>query len=308
MSFTLRYRDFWPGFSANGFLFTDVIQSIFPKQKIKIIKDSKTKVDLEICSVFTYESHVDKLVNRSRALVSEEAMNEYTSRSEYGFRPSYKTLATKRVWFTGENLRPPVGLFDGTISFDPDDYRENNVYFPLFLFGIDWFNKKSSPNGGVSRDAVANRRPLNKAVTLSACSFASNRSPSREKLIKNVELILQVDQFGKSVGKRVESKLIVSSDYTFQICNENSMFPGYVTEKLIEAWQVGNIPIWTGLTGNKLDLNLDGILDFTGLNSEEIEFRLRGLDRDSIEEKLQSPLMNTPPTLRSLEDFFRKTI
>ena len=308
MSVTVRYRDFWPGFSADGFLFTDVIQSIYPKQKIEIIKDFKTKVDLEICSVFTYESQIEKLINRSRALVDEEAMDEYISRSEYGFRLSYKTLATKRVWFTGENLRPPVGLFDGTISFDPDDYRENNVYFPLFLFGINWFNRKLSPNGGVSREEIASRRSLNKTISRNACSFASNRSPSREKLIKNVELILQVDQFGKSVGKRVESKLIVSRDYTFQICNENSMFPGYVTEKLIEAWQVGNIPIWTGLAGNKLDLNLNAILDFTGLNSEEIEFQLRGLDRESIEEKLQSPLMNTPPTLKSLEDFFRKVI
>lgn len=50
---------------------------------------------------------------------------------------------------------------------------------------------------------------------------------------------------GSSNGWR-ETKLNVLRDYRFTIAFENSEMPGYTTEKLIDAWLAGSVPIYWG--------------------------------------------------------------
>jgi hypothetical protein len=57
----------------------------------------------------------------------------------------------------------------------------------------------------------------------------------------------QVDVFGKcgiplSYGEKY--KLNTISSYKFSLCFENSVYPGYFTEKLLHAKMTGNIPLY----------------------------------------------------------------
>jgi hypothetical protein len=38
----------------------------------------------------------------------------------------------------------------------------------------------------------------------------------------------------------------IASKYRFVLCFENDLYPGYVTEKLPEAWATGAIPLYWG--------------------------------------------------------------
>jgi hypothetical protein len=304
----VRYIDFWPGFVPEDFLMTELVRKMYPKSKVEIVTNKSTYVDLEICSVFTFNSLADKVRARVQGATSKEALRDYVCRTDFGHRPTYANLAKKRIWYTCENLRPPQELFDGTISYDKTDYAANNLYFPFFYNSIDWFSKSDVKKSLVKPETLVEKRTIEKVRALKACSFASNLAPNRERLISIVNQIFPVDAYGKSVGKFVASKPDVASRYIFQICNENSQYPGYVTEKLIEAWNFGNVPIWTGNLESNLSLNKKSFIDLTGMITTEIHELLTCLDQSDIEELQTAPLMTEIPSIEPLRIFLESLL
>lgn len=282
---------------------TKALKKIYPKSKIEIIVDEAAYVDLEICSVFTFSSFVNKAWARVQGLKGQDALKDYVCRTDFGHRPVYKNPAKKRIWYTCENLRPPQQLFDGTISFDKTDLVAKNLFFPFFYNSIDWFSNPEAKTNLVKPETLVEKRTIGKDRALKACSFASNLAPNRQRLINVVNQVFPVDTYGKSVGKFVASKADVANEYIFQICNENSLYPGYVTEKLIEAWNFGNIPIWSGSLESSLPINNNSIIDLTGMITNEIHELLIGLDQSDIEELQTAPLMTEVPSIEPLYVF-----
>jgi hypothetical protein len=82
----------------------------------------------------------------------------------------------------------------------------------------------------------------------------------------------QVDVYGKCgtpLDYGEKNKLNIVSDYKFSICFENSIYPGYFTEKLLHAKISGTIPLYYS------DLSFDS--DFNPkccINLEEVGFDL----------------------------------
>lgn len=304
----IRYLDFWPNFKPENFLFTELLKAIHGDEQVEIITNLRDTVDLEICSVFIFPKSRSKLIARSKALAGKSYLDEYVNNAVYGYRSRYKSTARKRVWYTGENLRPPKGHFDGTISFNRTDSRANNVFFPLIYFGLDWFPNSASSGTLISPESLIINRARREDQKIEACSFATNLAPNRQRLVRIIEESFPVSQFGKSVGQYVHSKSDEAQKYIFQICNENSYYPGYVTEKLLEAWNSGNIAIWEGEIGEDIPLNTNSFLNVMGLTEDEISQRIRSLDADKIDEMLTAPLMHSVPSIQPLTDFFRELV
>jgi len=53
----------------------------------------------------------------------------------------------------------------------------------------------------------------------------------------------------------VKAKCLFLNDYKFNLCFENSSYPGYATEKLYEAYMGGTVPIYWGSTTIECDFN-----------------------------------------------------
>ena len=47
---------------------------------------------------------------------------------------------TKKIYFTGENTRPPVDQCDWSITFDFETCGGKNFRLPLWMLQIDWWN------------------------------------------------------------------------------------------------------------------------------------------------------------------------
>ena len=161
-----------------------------------------------------------------------------------------------RIWQTGENIRPPWRDYDLTLSFDLDDYDGRNLYLPLAVLALDWFpERRSGPrpdqrksgsvltpeHAALPRDPVAPGRPK------FACAFIANPEPRRLYAIEALSRYAPVDVFGPAVGRPVPSKADVACDYRFVVCFENDLYPGYVTEKAVEAYGAGAVPLWSGI-------------------------------------------------------------
>ena len=296
----LRYVDFWPGFQAETFLLTQVLSNI-TENPVKIVDNHREVVDLEIASVFCFDSIFDKARSRIIGLRNRSALTEYISRSDFGCRTVYRNPSRKRIWFTAENRRPNVSIFNATISFDPEDKETSNFFFPYFYFSIDWYGLDPHNPLKIKAEELVRHRDQ-KPRNLSACSFSSNVEPLRQRIIEQVRRHIDVVEYGSAVGNRVTSKFDTAKEFSFQICNENSFAPGYVTEKLIESWIMGNVPIWAG-DYRGIPINPESFIDVSGLNSEEIANLFQRLTEEEVIHIRNQPLMLTEPSIKPLEDF-----
>jgi hypothetical protein len=306
VTFKLRYLDFWPNFSPDEFLFTHIIKDLV-EDNLELVTDLHSMVDLEICSVFCFSSSFEKAKVRGASTFNQRNFSDYVSRNNYGYRREYKTKSLRRIWYSGENKRFPISIqIDGGISFDPDDNDLNNLYFPYWMTRLNWgYPKKDSSVYPAPRDLLETRNPSLKNGQI--CSFASNHDPARERILNALEEKFKVVRFGKSVGNLVGSKKDSSSKFSFQVCNENDLYPGYVTEKLQEAWTVGNIPIWSGLHRDNY-FNEKSYLDVTDLTISQIQERIFSLTNDEIMSINSQPLLNHLPSLDPLKNFIERNL
>ncbi len=68
-------------------------------------------------------------------------------------------------------------------------------------------------------------------------------------------------------GKNVDDKIEFQKPYKFTIAFENSIMDGYITEKIVQAWASGTVPIYYGGNGVEKDFNSKAHIDVTKFKS-----------------------------------------
>jgi len=93
------------------------------------------------------------------------------------------------------------------------------------------------------------------------------------------------------------------SEYKFMICLENSDSPGYITEKALQAYISGTIPIYSG--GKKQALNSNSYID---ASEKEYLKKLISLDMNDKEytKMRMHSLYKISPSLKEFEEKFEK--
>ena len=302
----IRYSDFWDGFNPENFFLTHLIQKITFK-KPEIVRNNEELVDFEIFSSFPYGSTRDKVIERIKFNFYHQSRIQYISKATFGHRLDYPTRSRRKIWFSGENLRPPVAHFDLMLSFEKTDTVLNNIYFPYWMSRINWGFSVSDYEIYPTPEELITSRKIFKSVK-SICVFSSNLEPGRQRIIDATERVLPVSKYGSAYGRRVTSKAKTSNEFTFQICNENDLYPGYVTEKLQESWLVGNIPIWAGLLPAEHNFNLNSFVDVTDLTFEAISTVLHDMKEDEILHRLNQPLHTRLVSIEEVENALRQLL
>lgn len=228
--------------------FLSLLTSHALKREVEVSTNRREVVDIQFSSV-QYS-----LATRLKHLTS--AASERIRRSHQGVidsrwareNPEPIGLARRHVWFTGENVRPPSTDWDATLCFDLDPLGGRNAYLPLWWFGIGVLGPAHSifmdPAPHVDRllvGRIPERIPENFAVAL-----INNPHPMRFHAIQALRRFGVVDVFGRAVGRSLPNKAMLHGRYKFMLCFENDLYPGYVTEKPIEAWAAGTVPLWWG--------------------------------------------------------------
>nr|WP_272916661.1 glycosyltransferase family 10 [Helicobacter saguini] len=92
---------------------------------------------------------------------------------------------------------------------------------------------------------------------------------TREEVFKALNEYKKVDSGGKhanNIGFAIKNKIEWLKDYKFNLCFENSSYPGYLTEKLFDAFAAGCVPIYWGDTSLRL-MDLDSKKDSKDIES-----------------------------------------
>lgn len=198
-----------------------------------------------------------------------------------------------RVFYTAENMRPDFLAADYALTFDfLDDPRHYRL--PLYAFYLH-------QRPGLSRSLTKTRsrdeaRAIWRQKTKFCCMVVSNGlSKKRLNFFHTLSAYKTVDSGGRymnNVGGPVADKLEFIRDYRFVISFENSSFPGYTTEKILDPLGVDSIPVYWGNPRVGEDFNKATYINYDDFGSDEkvIEEIIRlDNDEDAALQKLIGP-------------------
>jgi hypothetical protein len=127
-------------------------------------------------------------------------------------------------------------------------------------------------------------------------------------MIPQMKLSCEVQFYGSGANKYVRDKLECLKDYRFQIVTENAQRDYYYTDKLLDCFITGTVPIYWGANNIGDFFNSKGILSFNHPN--ELKKILTSIDEEKynqmipyIEENFQKAT-----EYMFLDDIFYKTI
>jgi hypothetical protein len=222
----------------------------------------------------------------------------------------------KKIFYTGENIRPSKKRCNYSMSFDFDDYNGTNIRLPLWMMYIDWFNKKTYgnpeyliPENYLYGENEFLSRPKDKfCSTVFSAIYAE-----RINVINKLSEYKQVDSYGKygiplEYGEK--NKLDVISNYKFSICFENSIYPGYFTEKLLHAKISGSVPLYYSDSSFNLDFNSKCCLNMQEIGLDSLYEKVIEIDsNDSLYRKIiEEPLFSKKVSLDIIINQIKKVI
>jgi hypothetical protein len=300
----VSFSNFWPSFDIQENLFKSILEE-FLGLKVRVV-DKNELSDLEFTSVFHMKSTFERGSKYLYSKVSRKAEIEYENAARYGFVSREKSRSKKRIWYSGENFRTPYGCADGYIGFDKNDSIKHVVYFPHWMYRL--YSQKNALKGSSIFQFNYLMSPRDEEYKNNrVCIFSSSLDPRRKMMIEIIKEYFEVETFGKAFGKYVDSKSEVSRKFGFQICPENALYPGYVTEKIIESWNCGNIPIWEGLDSEGY-FNKEAFIDLTGANTKEIHEVIDQISKMNHAEIRSQPILRRVPDISPVVDVIKSLL
>lgn len=187
-----------------------------------------------------YENYFVKILSQKYEVIYAQKPDFllFSQIDNYTMKTHFFDYDCVKIFFTGENVRTDFNVADYGIDFDYMDFGDRHLHLPLFALGD--FNQK---------------RELNKREKFCAYLVTNggntNNPLLRERFFDILSAYKQVDSGGKhrnNIGYFVQDKQKWLQGYKFNLCFENSSYPGYLTEKLIDAYNAGCVPIYWGDT------------------------------------------------------------
>ena len=147
-----------------------------------------------------------------------------------------------RIFFTGECQTPDFNLADYAIGFDYMEIGDRYFRYPLYMLYGDVPELASKRMGMIDSPVIKDK----------FCSFVysnAKAAKTRAEIFERLSSYKRVDSGGRymnNVGGPVEDKRGFESDHKFSIAFENASYSGYTSEKILEAFSAGTIPIYWG--------------------------------------------------------------
>lgn len=207
--------------------------------------------------------------------IDETAQPDYIIYSVFG-QEHLKYNDCVKIFWTGENQAPDFNLCDYAIGFEHLEFGDRYLRFPLWLF----YEKDTPLMAEKHRKASLEGKD-------SFCSFVysnSNASPERETMLNMLSEYKTVSSGGRyrnNVGGPVADKLAFQQRHKFAIAFENASHEGYTTEKLVQAFAAGTVPVYWGDPRVGETFNTDSFVNCADYpDFAAVSERIRQIDQD----------------------------
>jgi len=202
-----------------------------------------------------------------------------------------------RIFYTAENFTPDFNLSDYALGMDPLVFGDRYHMLPLYRLYFDTYSK------------ILQARTLNDEKEFFCTCVVSNarRETSFFDLFKALEKHKHVASGGRvlnNVGGRVPDKLKFMKQGRFGLAFENSIAPGYITEKLTDVYAAGSIPIYLGAPDIEKYFNPYSFINISKYDSiEDAVKEIIEIDQD---EKRYLAMLNASVFIDGVEPSFLK--
>lgn len=251
----LAYVDFWKSFYNTNHFYLPV----FLRQHFNIIEDEKNP-DYVICSCFGN---------------------------------SFLHYDCPRIFYTGEAVTPNFRAFDYALAYDYLPEGKRYMRLPVYYLKPQAMQLAKTKHEWPD-DFYYSKKKF--------CNFVVSNSGSllpRDECFRQLDARKHVDSAGgwlNNMGnQRCQDKLSFLRDYKFSLTMENRQKNGYITEKILEAFAGGTIPIYYGGNGVEKDFNKKAFIDITDFPSFDdcIDYILYlDSDMDAYMKIIREPIWN----------------
>jgi hypothetical protein len=236
----------------------------------------------------------DKTDNYFYNLLKEEFEVEISNNPDFLFfslfGQNHQRYNCKKIFYTGENIAPPLDYCDYSFSFEPT--LDRNYRLPHYLLYDGYYELALEKK---IDESLSKRKFCNFIVSNGACQERNNFFNKLSKYKK----VDSGGRFANNIGYSVTDKRKFQSEYKFSITFENNAYrPGYdwyITEKPFEAMCSSSIPIYNGGVKISEDFNTKSFVNIHNFLSEKdaIEYIIE-LDKndDKYMEVLRQPWFN----------------
>ena len=206
----IAFTDFWPDFNPETLLLTKLINMCS--------KDLQETKNLEVADYLLFSCMGNQHWNAPANVI--------------------------KIFYTGECLTPDFNACDYAIGFDWLDFGDRYLRFPLYYLYTDICEQMETKHLKPIFEIVGDKTDFC-SITVSN----SNRNPIFKELFEKLSIYKQVDSGGRwmnNIGGTVQDKFAFDLSHKFSIVCENSSYPGYTTEKIVQAFAANCIPIYWG--------------------------------------------------------------
>lgn len=229
------------------------------------------------------ENFFTKILSEKYEVIRDDANPDYLIFGDKNFGNNNSRYDNKnciKIFYTGENERPWDYKCHNSITFDHFEFEGKNYRLPLYVI-YDYDNHfRDAPNtSNIDRgliDLIGKKKDF--------CSFVVKNGGCQKRndwfhklneykpvasggpLFNNIGYVLPRGE------ESVSAKLKFLNSYKFNLCFENSSYPGYATEKLYEALCAKTVPIYWGSPTIEVDFNTKAFLNWHDYQDDDAFF------------------------------------
>ena len=249
----INYSGFWPGFDKENNLFTDILREKFEVE----ISDKPDYVFASLFEVYPYMQY-----------------------------------DCVRILYAGEPYSPDFNVFDYAIGFDPMELSDEDGKPRYYRFPYCFYDEKKVGlerlSKGLSQEDA--REILQKKKYF--CNFIYSHPSAkgeREAVFDMLNRFKRVESAGSFLNNmpggetvsRDEGKPQLLRDSKFTIACESIVHPGFVTEKITDAFIYNSIPIYYGSDYVRKEFNPEAFINIRDYHTIEAGIeKVIQIDRD----------------------------
>lgn len=218
----------------------------------------------------------ESVLSRRYKIIRDDKDPDYLIFGDGNFGYSHRGYTrAKKIFFTGENVRPNYADCSHAITFDhensPKHYR-----LPLYVLEM-WACEKD--NGfkyyHLKNKQIDVEKEWAKKKVLAAYIQSNPRCEPRNRI---VQFLMQnnvvasggphMNNIGHTIPRNRNLKLDFFNDAYFGLALENGAYPGYVTEKILDSYYANTIPVYWGSQTVHKDFNPKSYIDVNNFSKE----------------------------------------
>lgn len=200
---------------------------------------------------------------------------EYLFYSVFG--EEYLRYDCIKIFYTGENQCPDFNLCDYALGFEHLTLGDRYFHLP-----ICYLNRYQKDFRLMQEKHL---KPIPEKTGFCSFVYSNDRaSEVREKFfnqLSDYKTISSGGRYKNNIGGPVADKLIFEQGHKFSFSFENSSYPGYCTEKLIQSFAAQTIPIYWGDPTVSETFNEEAFINCNKYNSwSEVVEEIKLIDND----------------------------